>query len=79
MTTRIITSERPVVEVKGYDYMVSREELLTSTLGGESTIRRRVQKEMDIPKEALWVRTENKKDNTVLFRWTWFEITIKEN
>ena len=79
MTTRNITSQRPVVEVKGYDYAISSEEIRLMPMASETQLRRMVEKDMDIPREAIWTRTENKKDHTILFRWTWYEITIKDS
>lgn len=79
MTTKIITSTRPVVQAKGYDYTVSSMELLTMEHRSESAIRRMVERDVNIPEEAICTRTENKKNQTFLFRWTWFEITIKDN
>ena len=79
MTTRIITSVKPLIQEKGYEYTVSSENLRTMELSSESAMRRMVEREINIPEEAICIRTENKENQTFLFRWTWFEITIKDN
>ncbi|AVJ49939.1 hypothetical protein FDJ43_gp41 [Microbacterium phage Koji] len=73
--SKLITGQRPQIEVKTYAYEVSK--LLMGESRGElgEDIQARAAR-AGVPAEASLTREENKHEDIVVFTWRWWEVTL---
>ncbi|QBZ72910.1 hypothetical protein SEA_PRINCEPHERGUS_42 [Microbacterium phage PrincePhergus] len=72
---KLVTGQRPQIEVKTYAYEVSKL-LLTESRGDlEEDIQARASR-AGVPAEASLTRTEDRSLDIVVFTWRWWEVTL---
>ncbi|QNL31053.1 hypothetical protein SEA_KAUALA_41 [Microbacterium phage Kauala] len=72
---KLVTGQRPQIEVKTYAYEVSKLLMIESRGDLEQDIQARAS-HAGVPAEATLTREENKREDIVVFTWRWWEVTI---
>ncbi|AVJ49788.1 hypothetical protein PBI_LUCKY3_41 [Microbacterium phage Lucky3] len=72
---KIITGQRPQIEVKSYAYEVTKLLLVESRGELEQDIQARASR-AGVPEEATLTREDDRQQDIIRFTWRWWEVTL---
>ncbi len=72
---KIITGQRPQIEVKTYAYEVTKLLLVESRGELEQDIQARASR-AGVPEEATLTREDDRQQDIIRFTWRWWEVTL---